>query len=286
MASLNLESWLEWKDHPLLIEDAMRFLDNVLQDFIDRAPAGMERAKYSASRERSVGLGVVGFHSFLQSQGVPFEGVVAKVWNKRMFRHIRIQADQASRMLAEERGPCPDAGEYGVMERFSNKLSLSSTPGVNVVAGASPGIEPVAANLALDGRGPAARNPHLQRLLAAKGLDTEAVWSSVARHGGSVQHLDALTAQERSVFCTAGELDQHWVVEHVADRTSFVCQSQSVTLTLPAGIAHRDLHDLHHMAWRRGVKSLHHCSSMSASPSCGLDWPGTIGNDSRAVVIT
>src|SRR3954449_9219149 len=115
LSSLNLETWFEWKDHPLFIEDVMRFLDNVLQDFIDRAPAEMEKAKYSAMRERSVGLGVMGFHSFLQSQNVPWEGVIAKVWNMRMFKHIREQADLASRVLAEERGPCPDAAEYGVM---------------------------------------------------------------------------------------------------------------------------------------------------------------------------
>ena len=119
LCSLNLESWFEWQDHPTFIEDIMRFLDNVLQDFIDRAPPGMEKARYSAMRERSVGLGVMGFHSFLQSQNVPWESVIAKVWNKRMFKHIREQADLASRMLAEERGPCPDAAEYGVMERFS-----------------------------------------------------------------------------------------------------------------------------------------------------------------------
>src|ERR1700712_1211393 len=150
LSSLNLESWLEWKDHPLLIEDVMRFLDNVLQDFIDRAPEGMERAGYSAMRERSVGLGAMGFHSFLQSQDVPFEGVVAKVWNKRIFKHIRAQADAASRMLAEERGPCPDAEEYGVMERFSNKMAIAPTASISIIAGnTSPGIEPIAANVFL-----------------------------------------------------------------------------------------------------------------------------------------
>src|SRR3954464_6245352 len=124
----------------------MRFLDNVLQDFIDRAPPGMEKAKYSAQRERSVGLGVMGFHSFLQSQNVPWESVVAKVWNKRMFRHIREQADLASRVLAEERGPCPDAAEYGFMERFSNKMAIAPTASISIICGgASPGIEAVPA---------------------------------------------------------------------------------------------------------------------------------------------
>src|ERR1700712_5592403 len=125
LSSVNLESWMEWKDHPLFIEDIMRFLDNVLQDFIDRAPPGMERARYSAMHERSGGLGAMGFHSFLQAQNVPFESVIAKVWNVRMFKHIRAQADAASRMLAEERGPCPDAAEYGIMERFSSKMAVA-----------------------------------------------------------------------------------------------------------------------------------------------------------------
>ena len=154
----------------------MRFLDNVLQDFIDRAPPGMERAKYSAMRERSVGLGVMGFHSFLQSQNVPFESVIAKVWNKRMFTHIRAQADAASRVLAEERGACPDAAEYGVMERFSHKMSIAPTASISIIAGnSSPGIEPIAANVFLQktlSGSFTVRNRHLQKLLAEKGYDT------------------------------------------------------------------------------------------------------------------
>jgi ribonucleoside-diphosphate reductase alpha chain len=150
LASLNLERWFEWKDDALFIEDAMRFLDNVLEDFIQRAPAGMERAQYSAMRERSVGLGVMGFHSFLQSQRVPFESVVAKVWNRRFFAHIRGQADAASRRLAFERGACPDAAEYGIMERFSNKLAIAPTASISIITGStSPGIEPIAANVFL-----------------------------------------------------------------------------------------------------------------------------------------
>src|SRR5580692_4826048 len=127
LSSLNLETWFDWEKHPLFIEDVMRFLDNVLQDFIDRAPPGMERAKYAAMRERSVGLGVMGFHSFLQAQNVPFESVIAKVWNRRIFKHVRAQADASSRMLAEERGACPDAADYGIMERFSHKMAIAPT---------------------------------------------------------------------------------------------------------------------------------------------------------------
>ncbi len=267
LASLNLETWLEWHDHPLLIEDVMRFLDNVLQDFIDRAPEGMERAKYSAMRERSVGLGVMGFHSFLQSQGVPFEGVVAKVWNRRMFKHIRAQADAASRMLAEERGACPDATEYGIAERFSNKMAIAPTASISIIAGnTSPGIEPIAANVFLQktlSGSFSVRNRHLQQLLAEKGRDTDAVWSSITLNKGSVQHLDFLTEQEKVVYRTAFELDQRWVVEHAADRTPYVCQSQSVNLFLPADIHKRDLHQIHFMAWKRGVKSLYYCRSLS-----------------------
>ena len=267
LSSLNLENWLEWEGHPTFIEDVMRFLDNVLQDFIDRAPQGMEKARYAAMRERSVGLGVMGFHSFLQAQNVPWEGVVAKVWNKRMFKHIREQADLASRVLAEERGPCPDAAEYGVIERFSHKLSIAPTASISIIAGnSSPGIEPIAANVFLQktlSGSFTVRNRHLQILLAAKGQDTDEMWSSITLRAGSVQHLDFLTEQEKAVFKTAFELDQRWIVEHAADRASFICQSQSVNLFLPANVRKRDLHQIHLMAWKRGVKSLYYCRSLS-----------------------
>ncbi|MDE2516837.1 MAG: ribonucleoside-diphosphate reductase subunit alpha [Rhodospirillales bacterium] len=267
LSSLNLESWFEWKDDADFIPDVMRFLDNVLQDFIDRAPAGMERARYSAMRERSVGLGVMGFHSFLQSQNVPWESVIAKVWNKRMFKHIRAQADVASRILAEERGPCPDAAEYGIMERFSNKMSIAPTASISIIAGnASPGIEPIAANVFLQktlSGSFTVRNRHLQKLLASKGMDNDEVWSSITLSKGSVQHLDFLDAQEKAVYKTAFELDQRWVIEHAADRTPFICQSQSVNVFLPANVHKRDLHQIHLMAWKRGVKSLYYCRSLS-----------------------
>jgi ribonucleoside-diphosphate reductase alpha chain len=267
LSSLNLEMWFEWKDHPLFIEDIMRFLDNVLEDFIERAPEGMERAKYSAMRERSVGLGVMGFHSFLQSQNVPFESVIAKVWNIRMFRHIRGQADTASRMLAEERGPCPDAADYGVMERFSHKMAVAPTASISIIAGnSSPGIEPIAANVFLQktlSGSFTVRNRHLQLLLAEKGRDTDDVWSSITINKGSVQHLDFLTEQEKSVYKTAFELDQRWIIEHAADRTPFICQSQSVNIFVPANVSKRDLHQYHFLAWKKGVKSLYYCRSLS-----------------------
>jgi ribonucleoside-diphosphate reductase alpha chain len=267
LSSLNLETWFEWKDEAQFIPDVMRFLDNVLQSFIDTAPDTMARARYSAMRERSVGLGVMGYHSFLQALNVPFESVVAKVWNMRMFKHIRTQADTASRLLAEERGPCPDAAEYGFMERFSNKMAIAPTASISIICGgASPGIEPIAANVynhkTLSGSF-IVRNPFLKKVLAKHGRDDEDTWTTVTVNKGSVQHLDFLTEQEKATFKTAFELDQRWVVEHAADRTPYICQSQSVNIFLPANVHKRDLHQIHMTAWKKGVKSLYYCRSLS-----------------------
>lgn len=267
LSSLNLENWFEWEDHPTFVEDVMRFLDNVLQDFIDRAPDLMEKARYAAMRERSVGMGVMGFHSFLQTLNVPWESAVAKAWNKKMFRHIRTQADDASVKLAHERGACPDAAEYGVMERFSHKMSLAPTASISIIAGnASPGIEPIAANVFLQktlSGSFSVRNRHLQKLLAERGQDNDEVWSSITVNKGSVQHLDFLTEHEKAVYKTAFELDQRWIIEHAADRTPFICQSQSVNIFLPANVHKRDLHQIHFMAWKKGMKSLYYCRSLS-----------------------
>jgi len=267
LSSLNLETWFEWKDQAQFIPDVMRFLDNVLQSFIDTAPDSMARAKYSAMRERSVGLGVMGYHSFLQAMNVPFESVVAKVWNTRMFKHIRAQADAASRQLAEERGPCPDAAEYGFMERFSNKIAIAPTASISIICGgASPGIEPIAANVynhkTLSGSF-IVRNPYLKKVLAKHDRDDDDTWTTITVNKGSVQHLDFLSEQEKATFKTAFELDQRWVVEHAADRTPYICQSQSVNLFLPANVHKRDLHQIHMTAWKKGVKSLYYCRSLS-----------------------
>ena len=267
LSSLNLEKYSEWEKNEGFIEDIMRFLDNVLQDFIDNAPDDFSRAKYSAMRERSVGLGVMGFHSFLQANQIPFEGAMAKVWNMRMFKHIRAGADAASRVLAEERGACPDAEDFGIMERFSNKLSVAPTASISIICGgASPGIEPSAANSfthkTLSGSFNV-RNPYLRALLAEKGKDTDEVWSSITTNEGSVQHLDFLTEDEKAVFRTAFEIDQRWIVEHAGDRSEYICQSQSINLFLPADIHKRDLHQLHLQAWKKGVKSLYYCRSKS-----------------------
>jgi ribonucleoside-diphosphate reductase alpha chain len=267
LSSVNAEMFLEWRDHPTFIEDVLRFLDNVLQDFIDRAPPAMESAKYAAMRERSVGLGLMGFHSFLQAQNVPFESALAKSWNMRLFKHLRREADKASRALADERGACPDAAESGVMERFSHKLAIAPTASISIICGGtSAGIEPIPANIythkTLSGSF-AVKNPYLERLLQTKGLDTDFVWLSILENEGSVAHMDELTQDEKDVFKTAFELDQRWVIELAADRTPEVCQSQSVNIFLPGDADKWDLHMLHYSAWERGVKSLYYLRSKS-----------------------
>ena len=268
LSSLNLETYSAWEQHPHFIEDVFRFLDNVLEDFITKAPDdSMAKAKYSAMRERSVGLGVMGFHSLLQSMGVPMDSVMAKVWNKRIFQHIRGQADAASRLLAEERGPCPDAADFGIQERFSNKLAIAPTASISIICGGtSPGIEPIAANSfthkTLSGSY-GVRNRHLKALLAEKGHDDEDTWSSITTNEGSVQHLDFLSQDEKDTFKTAFEIDQRWLIELAADRTPFICQAQSLNVFLPADIHKRDLHQIHYQAWKKGVKSLYYCRSKS-----------------------
>ena len=267
LSSLNLETFLDWQDEEMLIPDVMRFLDNVMQDFINNAGSEFEKAKYSAMRERSVGLGTMGFHSFLQAMKIPMEGVMAKVWNTRMFKHIRIQADAASKQLAEERGACPDAAEFGIMERFSNKMAIAPTASISIICGGtSPGIEPIAANSfthkTLSGSF-TVRNRHLKALLAEKGKDDDDTWSSISINEGSVQHLDFLTDEEKDVYKTAFEIDQRWLVDHAGDRSQYICQAQSLNLFLPADIHKRDLHQLHMRAWKQGVKSLYYCRSKS-----------------------
>ena len=255
LSSMNLETFDEWKDNPQIIEDVMRFLDNVLSDFIAKAPDGMKRAKYAAMRERSVGLGVMGFHSFLQSKGIPMESVMAKVWNTKMFQKIKTEADAASIKLAEERGACPDAADYGVKERFSNKMAIAPTASISIICGgASPGIEPIAANAythkTLSGSFPV-KNRYLEQLLEEKGQNTEDVWSSIFTNEGSVQHLDFLDDHEKDVFKTAFEIDQRWLIEHAGDRTPYVCQAQSLNVFLPADVHKAELHRVHWEAWQK-----------------------------------
>ncbi|MDA9654988.1 ribonucleoside-diphosphate reductase subunit alpha [Pelagibacteraceae bacterium] len=267
LSSLNLEKYDEWNLEEYFIEDVMRFLDNVMEDFIVRAPDTMESARYSARRERSVGLGVMGFHSFLQKKGIPFDSVMAKVWNKRFFSSIKEQADRSSLKLADEKGSCPDAKDYGVRERFSNKIAIAPTASISIICGgASPGIEPIAANSftqkTLSGSFNV-RNPHLKKLLIEKGKDTESVWSSITINKGSVQHLDFLNENEKATYKTAFEIDQRRVIELAGDRTQYVCQSQSLNIFLKPDVHKRDLHNIHFSAWKQGVKSLYYLRSLS-----------------------
>ncbi|HTM95059.1 MAG TPA: ribonucleoside-diphosphate reductase subunit alpha [Croceibacterium sp.] len=267
LSSLNLEKWDEWNGDKAFIEDVMRCLDNVLQDYIDRAPPEMARAKYSASRERSVGLGVMGFHSFLQAKNVGIEGAMAKAWNLKMFKHINAKANEASMLLAEERGACPDAAEQGVMERFSCKMAIAPTASISIICGGTSAcIEPIPANIythkTLSGSF-VVKNPYLEKLLASKSKDSTNVWNSILEKGGSVQHLDFLSPEEKAVFKTSFEIDQRWLLEFAADRAPFIDQAQSLNLFIPADVDKWDLMMLHFQAWEKGIKSLYYLRSKS-----------------------
>ena len=267
LSSLNLETYDEWKDQPKFIDDVMRFLDNVLTDFIDRAPDSFKDAKYSAMRERSVGLGVMGLHSFLQKNSVPLESVMSKAWNNKIFKHIQTEVDQASKKLAEERGSCPDAEEYGFKERFSNKTAIAPTASISIICGgASPGVEPIAANSythkTLSGSYNI-RNKYLQKILEKHGKNNNETWSTITTNQGSVSHLNFLTNHEKAVFKTAFELDQKWIIELGAERTPYVSQAQSINIFLPADVHKKELHQIHFLAWKKGLKSLYYCRSKS-----------------------
>jgi ribonucleoside-diphosphate reductase alpha chain len=283
LSSLNLEKYDEWKDDNVMINDVMRFLDNVLTDFIERAPEQFDDAKYSAEKERSVGLGVMGFHSYLQQHSIPLESVMSKAWNKKIFKHIQEHVDQASKDLADERGPCPDAADYGYNERFSNKTAIAPTASISIICGgASPGVEPVAANSythkTLSGSFNV-RNRYLVELLEKHGKNTDDVWSEITTNQGSVSHLDFLTDLEKDVFKTAFELDQKWIIELSGDRTPFISQAQSINLFVPADIHKRELHKIHFDAWKKGLKSLYYCRSKSIQRAENV-------NDTKATDVT
>jgi len=267
LSSLNVEKYDEWKDDKNFIKDVMKFLDNVLTDFIDKAPESFKDAKYSAMRERSVGLGVMGLHSYFQKKMIPIESVMSKVWNKNIFKNIQEKVDSASKELGEERGPCPDASDYGLSERFSNKTAIAPTASISIICGGtSPGVEPVAANSythkTLSGSYNV-RNKYLKKILEKYGKNDEEIWSSITTNHGSVNHLDFLNKEEKDVFKTAFEIDQKWIVELGADRTPYISQAQSINLFLPADVHKKELHQIHFQAWKKGLKSLYYCRSKS-----------------------
>jgi ribonucleoside-diphosphate reductase alpha chain len=267
LSSLNLEKYDEWKDDKDFVKDVMRFLDNVLTDFIEKAPDSFKDAKYSAMRERSVGLGVMGLHSYFQKKMIPLESIMSKVWNNKIFKNIQEKVDEASKILAEEKGPCPDAAEYNFNERFSNKTAIAPTASISIICGgASPGIEPIAANSythkTLSGSYNV-RNRYLEKILKKYDKNNEEIWSRITTNQGSVSHLDFLTDLEKDVFKTAFELDQKWIVELGADRTPYISQAQSINIFLPADVHKKELHQIHFQAWKKGLKSLYYCRSKS-----------------------
>ena len=267
LSSVNLETYDEWNENPNFIDDIMRFLDNVLTDFIENAPDQFSDATYSALKERSVGLGVMGLHSYFQQKMIPLESVMSKVWNKKIFENIQTKVDQASKKLAEERGPCPDAAEYGFNERFSNKTAIAPTASISIICGGtSPGVEPIAANSfthkTLSGSFNV-KNKYLKKILDKYYKNNDEVWSSITTNQGSVSHLDFLTREEKDVFKTAFEIDQKWIVELGADRTPHISQAQSINIFLPADVHKKELHQIHFQAWKKGLKSLYYCRSKS-----------------------
>ena len=267
LSSLNIEKYDEWENDENFVGDVMRFLDNVLTDFIENAPEQFSDATYSALKERSVGLGVMGLHSYFQKKMIPLESVMSKVWNKKIFENIQRKVDQSSKDLAEERGACPDAAEYGINERFSNKTAIAPTASISIICGGtSPGVEPIAANSfthkTLSGSF-SVKNRHLKKILEKYKKDNDEIWSSITTNQGSVSHLDFLSKEEKDVFKTAFELDQRWLVDLSADRTPHVSQAQSINLFLPADVHKKDLHQIHFQAWKKGLKSLYYCRSKS-----------------------
>tara|TARA_X000001036_G_scaffold4060_1_gene3612 strand:- start:7436 stop:9388 length:1953 start_codon:yes stop_codon:yes gene_type:complete len=267
LSSLNLDTYDQWKDDSQFVEDVMRFLDNVMTDFIDKAPDSFANAKYSAMRERSVGLGVMGLHSYFQQKNIPFGSVMSKVWNKKVFKNIQEKVDAASTTLAEERGACPDAAEYGIKERFSNKTAIAPTASISIICGGtSAGIEPISGNSythkTLSGSFNV-RNKYLKKVLDKYGKNDEETWSSITTNQGSVSHLEFLTQDEKDTFKTAFEIDQRWIVELGADRTPHISQAQSINIFVPADIHKKELHAIHFQAWKKGLKSLYYCRSKS-----------------------
>jgi ribonucleoside-diphosphate reductase alpha chain len=263
LSSLNLEKYDEWKEDSSFIPDVVRFLDNVLEYFINNANDFLHRAKYSAMRERSIGLGTMGFHSYLQSKNIPFESVMAKVQNKIIFSHIKKQAEETSKSLGKERGEAPDMVGTGM--RNAHLLAIAPNATSSIICGStSPSIEPTRANVysqkTMSGTF-LMKNKYLQKILKEKGIDNDTTWKSILAKRGSVKHLDELSELEKDVFATAIEIDQRWIIDLAADRQKYICQSQSVNIFVPADVNIKDLHLLHLSAWKKRLKTLYYCRS-------------------------
>jgi ribonucleoside-diphosphate reductase alpha chain len=265
LSSLNLEYYDEWKDTNI-VRDLIRMLDNVLEYFIENAPDSISRARYSAARERSIGLGAMGFHSLLQKHSVAWESDKAREINKVVFQNINKQATEESRLLAKERGEYSDGLGSGM--RNAHLIAIAPNASSGVILSTSPSIEPLKA-CAYTHRTRAGsflvKNVHLTRLLKEKGHDNESTWSSIITKKGSVQHLPFLNEGEKAIYKTAQELDQNWVVTHAADRQPFICQGQSVNLFFPSGAPKRYVNKVHFNAWRKGLKGLYYLRTEASS---------------------
>ncbi|MET3457815.1 ribonucleoside-diphosphate reductase subunit alpha [Pseudomonas kilonensis] len=259
LSSINLEKHDEWSKDSRFVHRWVRFLDNVLDFFIENAPDVMSRAVFSAMRERAIGLGAMGFHSLLQSKRVPWESVIAKAMNRRIFAKIQADAIAASQELALERGEAPDM--VGTGRRNSHLLAIAPNANSGLICGTSPSIEPLRSN-AFTQRTRAGshlvKNPHLEAVLEALGQNTDEVWQSIILHKGSVQHLEFLDEYDKEVFKTAFELDMRWVVDLAADRQEHICQGQSLNLYFPFGSERRYVNEVHLMAYQRGLKGVYY----------------------------
>jgi len=263
LSSVNLEYYDEWKTHPSFIPDLVRFLDNVLTYFIENAPNELERAKYSASRERSIGLGAMGFHAYLQKNEIPFESMQAAGVNMQMFQKIRTDADTETQRLAVERGACPDDDSCSV--RNAHLLAVAPNASSSIICGnTSPSIEPYRANAFTQKTKSGSylmKNKFLETVLERYNSNDEQTWSSIIANKGSCQHLGFLSEEEREVFKTAVEINQAWIVEHASARQEFICQSQSVNLFFPPDVNKGDLHNVHMLAWAKNMKTLYYLRS-------------------------
>jgi ribonucleoside-diphosphate reductase alpha chain len=268
LSSLNLEHYDDWKNDTLFLRDVVEMLDNVLEYFITNAPDTISRAIYSASRERSIGVGALGFHAYLQKNNIAFEGVMAKVANNKMFKTIREGLNDANLQLGKERGEAPDA--VGTGQRFSHLMAIAPNASSSIIMGnTSPSIEPYRANAyrqdTLSGSS-LTKNKWLDKIIQKhaeihpEGWANE-VWSSVIANDGSVQHFEWLDENTRAVFKTSMEIDQRWVIELAADRQQYIDQAQSLNLFFRPDAHIKYLHAIHFMAWKKGLKTLYYCRS-------------------------
>jgi ribonucleoside-diphosphate reductase alpha chain len=263
LSSVNLEKYDEWKKDSLFISDLVRFLDNVLQYFIDNAPEELFKARFSANNERSIGLGAMGFHAYLQSKNIPFESALAKSLNLQMFKKIKAEAVEESKRLAVIRGEAPDMEGTGM--RNAHLLAIAPNASSSIICGTtSPSIEPYRANAYVQKTMSGSflvKNKYLEKLLEKKGINNDKMWTSILANRGSVLHLNELSDYEKDIFKTAIEINQQWIIEHASDRQQYVCQSQSVNVFVPADVNIKELHDTHMLAWKRKLKTLYYCRS-------------------------